>query len=74
MPNIITIGLIRGTQGRVRGREGNGMMEAEIKVVCLEDGVSGISQGTHRQLIKAEKDKETDFPQILQKKSALLTS
>lgn len=41
MPNIITIGLIRGPQGRVRGREGNGMMEAEIKVVCLEDGVSG---------------------------------
>lgn len=51
MPNIITIGLIRGTQGRVRGREGNGMMGAEIKVVCLEDGVSGISQGT---LIKAD--------------------
>lgn len=40
-PNIITIGLIGKTQEVKNIKEGNGIMEAEIKVIYFEDGESG---------------------------------
>lgn len=37
-PDIITIVLIKGMQEESVRREGDIMMEAEIRVVCFEDG------------------------------------